>query len=291
MFLTILSFNLIGDRLRNLLALLILILTPAQLASEPIKVDLELVITTDVSRSIDEEEARLQREGVTAALRSPYVLAAIQSGYHKQIAISYVDYSSRAFNEIIVDWRIIKDKASAEGFANTLISEPLTFGRRTSISDALELAAQMIGENNFVGRHRVIDIAGDGPNNHGRLVEDVRRDVVRKGITINGLPIVNNNPGFGTRFNLPDLDKYYRGCVIGGTGAFLVIAKDFPDFARVIRRKLIFEIANVTLPRAQIIPAAATTSPITGSGYVYEKGCDIGERMWWRIWQDQELEP
>jgi len=277
--------------LRYLLALLLLFLFSDRLAGAPIKVDLELVIATDVSRSIDEDEARLQREGVAAALRSPYVLAAIRSGYHKQIAISYIDYSSRDFNEIIVDWRIVKDKASAEGFANTLINEPLTFGRRTSISDALELAAQMIGENNIDGRRRVIDIAGDGPNNHGRLVEDVRRDVVRKGITINGLPIINNNPGFGTRFNLPDLDKYYRGCVIGGAGAFLVIAKDFPDFARAIRRKLIFEIANVTSPRGRIMPAAATADPITSSGYIYEKGCDIGERIWRRIWQDRDLEP
>ncbi len=277
--------------MRYLLALLLLFLLPAQLAGEPIKVDLELVIATDVSRSIDEDEARLQREGVAAALRSPYILAAIRSGYHKQIAISYIDYSSRAFNEIIVDWRIIKDKASADGFANSLINEPLTFGRRTSISDALEMAAKMIGDNNIDGRRRVIDIAGDGPNNHGRLVEDVRHDVVRKGITINGLPIINNNQGFGTRFNLPDLDKYYRGCVIGGPGAFLVIARDFPDFARAIRRKLIFEIARASSPKALIIPAAATSGPITGSGYTYKKGCDIGERIWRRIWQDQEFDP
>jgi len=277
--------------LRYLLAFLFLFLFSDRVASAPIKVDLELVIATDVSRSIDEEEARLQREGVAAALRSPYVLAAIRSGYHKQIAISYIDYSSAAFNEIIVDWRIIKDKLSAEGFANVLTKEPLTFGRRTSISDALELAAQMIAENNFDGRRKVIDIAGDGPNNHGRLVEDVRHDVVSKGITINGLPIINNNGGFGSRFHLPDLDKYYRGCVIGGAGAFLVIAKDFPDFARAIRRKLIFEIASIPSPRAQIIPAAAKAGPITGSGYVYKKGCDIGERMRRRIWQDQYDDP
>ena len=193
--------------MRYLFALILLLSDVGAGAAETIKVDLELVIATDVSRSIDEEEARLQREGVAAALRSPYVLAAIRSGYNKKIAIAYIDYSSSDYNEIIVDWRIINDKASADGFADALIKQPLTFGRRTSISDALELAAKMLRENNIDGRRQVIDVAGDGPNNHGRLVNEVRNEVLKMGITINGLPIINNNFGFGSRFHLPDLDK------------------------------------------------------------------------------------
>ncbi len=262
------------------------------MAADRIKVDLELVIATDVSRSIDEEEARLQREGVAAALRSPYVLAAIRSGYHKKIAIAYIDYSSKEFNELIVDWRIISDKKSADNFADSLVKEPLTFGRRTSISDALEMARSLILNNNIEGTRRAIDVAGDGPNNHGRLVEDVRNEVVKMGITINGLPIINNNPGYGTRFNLPDLDKYYRGCVIGGTGAFLIIAKDFPDFARAIRRKLIFEIAQTPSPKMLLHRTATSNAgPNIAKGFVYKKGCDIGERMRRQIWSDDFLEP
>ena len=86
-------------------------------------------------------------------------------------------------------------------------------------------------------------------------------EVINQGITINGLPIVNNNPGYGGRFNLPDLDKYYRGCVIGGTGAFLIVANDFADFARAIRRKLIFEIADAAPPKVQLLRIAQRASP------------------------------
>lgn len=267
-----------------LLLALIVFGNPAK--AQSVKVDLELVIATDVSRSIDEHEARLQREGVAAALRSRHIVEAIQGGYHKQIALAYIDYSSRDYNEIIVDWRIIKDQTSADAFAKALTDQPLTYGRRTSISDALEMALEMIEKNKFEGRRKTIDVAGDGPNNHGRLVEDVRDEVIAKGITINGLPIINNRPGPGSRFAIPDLDLYYRGCVIGGHGAFLVIARDFPDFARAIRRKLIFELAGKPRPVPRLIPTAATGTPPSyrGTGYVYKPGCDIGERMWRQIW-------
>ena len=89
-------------------------LTPS-LAAEP--VDLELVIATDVSRSIDVSEARLQREGVASALRNPAVIEAIQGGYHRKIAVAYIDYSNRMETVVVVNWRIIDSKASAEAFA------------------------------------------------------------------------------------------------------------------------------------------------------------------------------
>ena len=106
--------------------------------------DLELVLATDTSRSIDESEARLQREGVAAALRHPDIIQAIQSGYHKKIAAAYIDYSSVKFNAIIVNWWIIKYRDSAAAFAAAPIDTPLTFGRRTSISARLEMAANLI---------------------------------------------------------------------------------------------------------------------------------------------------
>tara|TARA_R110000787_G_scaffold57816_3_gene131885 strand:+ start:206 stop:1024 length:819 start_codon:yes stop_codon:yes gene_type:complete len=245
-------------------------------------VDLELVIATDVSRSIDREEALLQREGVAAAFRSQEVITAISSGVLQRIAVAYLDYSSRDWNKVVLDWRIIRDAASAHAFADALLASPLTFGRRTSISDAIEQAAAMIDANDIEGTRRVIDVSGDGPNNWGALVDGVRDAAIARRITINGLPIVNDRGGPGSRYNLPDLDLYYRGCVIGGPGAFLVVAKDFPDFARAIRRKLVLEIADLAPPPEALPPrfirAAGHARP-SPTGYVYEKGCDIGERM------------
>ena len=80
-------------------------------------VDLELVLATDNSQSIDSAEAALQRQGVAAAFRSPEVVRAIQSGSLGRIGVAYLDWSSAPYTRIAVNWRVIKDKASADAFA------------------------------------------------------------------------------------------------------------------------------------------------------------------------------
>jgi hypothetical protein len=276
--------------LKRFLLLLAIATVFAPVAAAREYVDLELVIATDVSRSIDEEEARLQREGVAAAFRSAEVINAIRSGVLRKIAVAYIDYSSLHWNKVVLDWRIIGDAAAAEAFAADLLKAPLTFGRRTSISDALQHSADLLAANDIEGTRQVIDVSGDGPNNFSRLVDEVRDEVLKQRITINGLPIINDRGGIGSRYNLPDLDLYYRGCVIGGPGAFIVVAKNFHDFARAIRRKLVLEIAGLVPPfqtemqYAQIAPPRnIRPSP---NGYTYEKGCDIGERMRDSYWVD-----
>jgi len=255
-------------------------------------VDLELVIATDVSRSIDSDEARLQRQGIAAAFKSDDVVKAISSGVLQRITVAYVDYSSRDWNRLVIDWRVIRGRADAHAFADELLKAELTFGRRTSIADALEHATQLIESNDIEGTRRVIDVSGDGPDNFGRYVDTVRDETIAKRITVNGLPIINQANNVFSRYNLPDLDLYYRGCVIGGPGAFLVVARDFKDFARAIRRKLILEIAGLTPPpeprvwRAQLAPSDRVR-PSPG-GYTYAKGCDIGERMREGFWGDDD---
>jgi len=283
-------------------ALALVIWHPAAAGEMP--VDLELVLAVDVSRSIDAEEAKLQREGTAAALRNPEIIEAIQSGFLRKIAVSYVDYSSPPFSAVIVDWRIIDGPESANAFADALDAAELSFGRRTSISSAIEIGTEMLRTNGYSGTRQVIDISGDGPNNWGTLVNVARDTALTGRITINGLPIMNDRAGVGGAFNLPDLDRYYQGCVIGGPGAFLVVAKDFKDSARAIHRKLIFEIAGLTPPdaitrtvrRRSLLMRTASPgqgAPGTdgrmrpGNGYVYEPGCDIGERIWKQIWGDQ----
>ncbi|MBK18063.1 MAG: hypothetical protein CMM52_04400 [Rhodospirillaceae bacterium] len=247
-------------------------------------VDLELVIATDVSRSIDQAEAQLQRQGIAAAFRSKEIIKAISSGFLRRIAVAYIDYSSKFHNRIVVGWRILHDAKSAEGFAKELLKAPPTYGRRTSISDALELAAEMINSNKIEGTPRVIDVSGDGPNNWGGRVDKIRDLTTKNQITINGLPIMNDRGRFNSRYYLPDLDKYYLGCVIGGPGAFIVVANNFKDFARAVRRKLILEIAAHP---AKIIPASFVAQRNFGKRRpIYEKGCDIGEKMRLIPWDD-----
>ena len=136
----------------------------------------------------------------------------------------------------------------------------------------------------------MIDVSGDGPNNFGRYVDAVRDETIAKRITVNGLPNINETNSVFSRYNLPDLDLYYRGCVIGGPGAFLVVATDFKGFARAIRRKLILEIAGLTpaqeprIRRAQLEPSDRIR-PSPG-GCTYAKGRDICEPMREGYWAD-----
>jgi len=264
-----------------LAVLVVLLVTGVAVAAE--QVDLALVIATDTSRSIDEMEARLQREGVSAALRHPDIITAIQSGYNRRIGVAYIDWSSAPFSQVIVNWRIISDQASGDAYAQALADTPITLGQRTSISDGIDLAMKLLMDGTMQAQRMVVDVSGDGPNNSGRPVTDARDEAIAKGVIINGLPIINDRDAFGFG-NLNDLDDYYRGCVIGGPGAFIVVAKDFEDFATAIRRKLIFEIAgrvpSQTPRRGMIVPVASDQQ--FGSGFTYQRGCDIGERQWRR---------
>jgi hypothetical protein len=211
-------------------------------------VDLELVIATDTSRSIDEEEATLQREGVIAAFRAPEVVRAIQAGNLGRVGVAYLDWSVDYMNKIVVDWTVINNKASADAFADALQQAPLNPGQRTSISGALQMATQMLETNRLQGARRVIDVSGDGPNNYGLELAPVREETLAKGIAINGLPIIVENAPYAGNGYVPDIDKYYASCVIGGRGAFLIVARGFQDFATAIRHKLVLEISSLSPP-------------------------------------------
>ena len=62
--------------------------------------------------------------------------------------------------------------------------------------------------------------------------------LLAKGITINGLVMINDEPW---------VDGYYNENVVGGPGAFLMQVEDYRSFAAAIRQKLVSEI--VALPR------------------------------------------
>ncbi|MCG8543454.1 MAG: DUF1194 domain-containing protein [Alphaproteobacteria bacterium] len=243
-------------------------------------VDLELILAVDISGSIDDEEARLQRDGYVAALTHPEVIKAIRGGILGKVAITYMEWAGDAYASTIADWNVIEDEDSARAFAETVAQAPIQTALWTSISNAIEFALPQFADNGFQGTRRVIDISGDGPNNQGGLVTIRRDKAAAQGITINGLPIVNDRASpFGWPA-LPNLDLYYANCVIGGPGAFYVVANTFHDFARAIRKKLILEIVGETPPPAgaRIYRVASNEPPRK------VPPCDIGEkRMQWLL--------
>jgi hypothetical protein len=227
---------------RTIAAVLLLLLLGVDHA-RAVPVDVELILAVDVSRSIDEEEAKLQRQGYLAALTDKEVVAAIRNGPVGRIALTYIEWAGVMYQRTIIPWTVVGDMASATAFAAHLASSPIVAENWTSISAALDHTALLFDDNGFEGTRLVIDVSGDGRNNQGRPAADARDAAVRKGIIINGLPIMNDRLNVG-RPPEKDLDLYYRDNVIGGPGAFLIVAENFAHFAQAIRSKMMREISG-----------------------------------------------
>lgn len=260
-----------------LLGLLLLWPQAAPAQERGLEVDLELVLLVDVSRSMSPAELELQRRGYAEALASDEVFQAIRGGLLQTIALTYVEWAGG--QETVVDWRLIQSRADLDAFAEALTVRFDSSFRRTSISSALLYGADRIGGNLYEGLRRVIDISGDGPNNLGPRVLEARAEVLSRGITINGLPLMTegNGPSF---FHLENLDIYYATCVIGGVGAFVVPVTDWSDFAAAVRRKLVLEIAG-RAPPARLLQAQARDP----------RDCEVGEKIWRDFRRGQDFMP
>jgi hypothetical protein len=210
-------------------------------------VDVALVLVTDVSRSIDDSEFRLEKDGYASAFTSQKVLEAIQGGPTGKIAVAYVEFASSFEVRTVLDWTVIQDKASAQAFIDRLSGAPRSFWGRTAISAGVDQAMNLLAETGMNPARRVIDVCGDGTNNAGREVADARDDAVKAGITINGLAIINDHPVSWTFAHVQPpggLAKYYRENVTGGPGSFVLEVHDFSTFGEAMTRKLVDEIAT-----------------------------------------------
>lgn len=235
-------------------------------------VDVELVLAVDVSLSMSPGELEIQRRGYAAALIDRDVLNAIAGGAHGRIAVTYFEWAGSNSQTVIVPWTIIARRDDAEAVAQRLAVSSSNSARRTSISAALQFGADLFAESPYRGMKRVIDISGDGPNNQGAGIVEVRDALVEQGIVINGLPLMTGG-GFSSAYDVANLDDYYSNCVIGGPGAFMVPVDAWGQFPEAIRRKLVLELA-ATRPAA--IPAQWQVQADASQSV----DCMIGEKMW-----------
>lgn len=254
--------------MRCLIALLLLCLA-APAAAKDVEVDLQLFLAVDVSRSMTDRELEIQRRGYAEALVSDEVVAAVEKGYLGRIAMTYVEWANAGAQRIIVDWTLIETRTDLANFANQLTVRLENGLKRTSISSIITYATRDIDRNGFTSLRRVIDVSGDGPNNSGDPVDAARDFAVSKGVVINGLPLMTKE-GQDLKWHLPELDQYYRKCVIGGPGAFVVPVYDWEQFPAAVRRKLVLEMAGAA-PR--VTPAAFHIDRIAPTD------CNIGEHI------------
>jgi len=211
------------------------------------RVDLLLVLAADISRSVDAVKFQLQRSGYAAAFSNPRVIDAIRGGPSRRIAVTFVEWSGPLSQETVIDWTVIGDEETAHQFSDRIVEAPRAFADSTSISAGIDFAITRLDQAPYEAHRRVIDVSGDGDNNAGRNVAAARDEAIAKGVTINGLVILTELPSlsYSTHTNPPGgLANYYRGNVIGGLGAFVVVAENFNSFGNAIIKKLIREIAQ-----------------------------------------------
>lgn len=210
--------------------------------------DVLIVLAADVSRSITSEKFELQRKGYAAAMADPQVLEALAAGPRHRIAAAFVEWSGATSQQLVVEWTMIASREDADRFGAKILDAPRAFADRTAIGSALDFSTDLLAHCPFSGDRKVIDLSGDGTSNAGSNVAAARDSALAKGVgTINGLVILSDDtgPGYLREHTHPagGLQAYYRQNVIGGPGAFVLVAQDFESFGRSLIAKLIQEIS------------------------------------------------
>ena len=188
----------------------------------------------DYSGSISEGNLALQSRGYASAILSETFIDAVRAGSRGRIALTLLKWSDARRSEQSVPWTLIDGMPAARRFTAALLNSPGPFPGYTSISDAIDASVRLLAASGFDASRRIIDVSGDGINNDGRPVTEARDAAVAKGITINGLPILGQEP---------DLEAYYTGNVIGGRAAFVQPVTSPEHFPPAVLRKLLTEIA------------------------------------------------
>ena len=154
------------------------LLAGAPMARAAEQVDVALALVTDVSRSIDDAEFDLEKQGYATAFTSPQVVAAIHGGPVGAIAVTYIEFASNYEVKTVLDWTVLRDDASLSAFAERLTQAPRSYYGRTAISAGIDHAVQALAESGFEAARRVIDVCGDGTNNAGREITAARDDAL-----------------------------------------------------------------------------------------------------------------
>lgn len=221
-------------------ALVAFLAAAATLLCSPIRaqeaVDTVLVLGVDVSGSINSGEFALQRRGYSTALTDKRFLNAVRGGDHQAIAVAYFEWTGPGMDAPIYECTVIRNSADAQAFAGKINSTPrLLYGGGTGVGEAIHFATELQDRCRFQTDRRVIDISGDGRTNRGRRAAPARDEAVARGITVNGLAIINMEP---------DLESFYRAEVMGGQGSFVAVVNDFETFEDAVIAKLVREISS-----------------------------------------------
>ena len=234
-------------------------------AEEAAQVDTALIVSVDVSNSVDQERYKLQMEGIAKALEDPGVIEAIAGGPSGGILFSMVTWADKP--AIALPWTKITNKDEALAVAKRVRTLPQQGGEFTCMTRMLRsVNDKIVPQIPAKALRVVVDVSGDGPDNCNadEPIDKVRDELVSNGVTINGLPILEGaaataaasppggaaiaQPSFPTSGGL-GLEDWYKAHVMGGNGSFVLPANGFGDFGRAIRQKFVIEISGTAPPK------------------------------------------
>jgi hypothetical protein len=202
--------------------------TPAHAAA------VALVLAVDVSESVSAGRYALQHEGIAQAFETPQFIEAL-AGVPGGIEALVLEWSDPDKIAITVGWTRVANRNAALDFAASVRATRRTSNGLTAIGSALLAAAAAFDHLPEPAAHQVIDISGDGMANFGVAPAEARDQLIARGMTINGLAILSEEPW---------LEDYYRQNVIGGPASFVLVAKNFDNFAEAMQRKLVQEVVG-----------------------------------------------
>lgn len=210
-----------------------------------------LALGLDVSGSVDAREYRQQIDGVVTALDDARVRQALLAIPQAPVNLMVYEWSGPGDHRILVPWRSVLANSDID-----VIRETLLQARRRDAAPGTALGtAMLLGLRLLDARaqcwKRTLDISGDGKSNLGPRPRDVRDEITKSGITINGLVIGTDAPEIGdqSQTQIGELSAYYNAEVILGPDAFVLTALGFSDYARAMTQKLLRELDIVQLSR------------------------------------------
>lgn len=234
-------------------------------------VDVALVLAVDVSSSVNADERRFQRVAYARALSDPLVARAALGGRHGRIALGFMEWSGPRYQNVIIPVHVIDSPEGLLAFADRIaaLAEAeermdsaayLYFSGTTAMGSALLRAADALRALDVPAESVVIDLSADGINNDGAMIDTVRDQLVAEGVTINGLPIAVGAPAHsaGVSFDSPEaeLEAFFADCVVGGPGAFQILARGWQDVEQALRAKLVLELAGFAPDRRRRLAQA-----------------------------------
>ncbi|MGZ9810549.1 DUF1194 domain-containing protein [Pseudoroseicyclus sp. H15] len=204
------------------------------LARPALACDTALLLTIDVSNSVDVAEYRLQVDGMADALADPEIRQAMVDG---RVAIAVMQWSGEDRQQLSLPWRRIGGMDDAMALSAEARALPRAFQLSdTAPAEAILAALPLFAEVSDCRRH-VIDVSGDGTPNAGSDVAAARRMAERQGVTINGIAIEALGQGVA-------ITGFYARQLITRDG-FVLTARGHRDYPEAIRRKILRELSRV----------------------------------------------